>query len=183
MSVGLAFRAFFSILFRPDVAARVRPALDSIEKTDSEPKKIEEKTAKVVGDSPKQQTNTPKRSEALTLLSALQRESRLLDLIMEPLEDFTDVQIGAASREVLRDSRKTLQRMFSIEPLSNSEEGAKLDLPESPSPAKYRLIGSAAAGSRRATVAHRGWQATKCDLPKWTGSTIDSQILSPIEVE
>ena len=180
MSLGLAFRAFFAVLSRRDSAERVRTAL-------AEPAALPEEALPAPAAAPapvaaKPVEAPPKRSEALTLLSALQREARLLDLIMEPLDAVEDAAIGAAAREVLRDSHKTLHRMFAIQPLAEKDEGETLDLPTSPSPAMYRLVGKSTSASR-GTIAHRGWKAAKCEVPKWTGASNESQVIAPVEVE
>lgn len=179
MSLGLAFRAFFATLFQKQVAQRVKLALQAPDQQSSA-LKVDE-PAKLSVEPPERKEVPPKRSDALTLISSLQREARLLDLIMEPLDQFEDAQIGAAAREVLRDSRKTLERMFAIAPVANVEEGDSLEIPESPSPSKYRLVGSATA--RKGLVTHRGWQATKIEIPKWTGMSSEALMLAPIEVE
>lgn len=183
MSLGLAFRAFFAVLSRRESAERVRAALtpptEKLQESLPAPRKTPESpviAAAKPADAP------PKRSEALTLLSALQREARLIDLVMEPLDGVEDAAIGAAVREVLRDSQKTLNRMFALQPLADEPEGEAIDLPTSPSPAMYRLVGNATSATR-GTVAHRGWRATKCEVPKWTGATSESNVIAPIEVE
>ena len=182
MSLGLAFRAFFAVLFNRQAAEKVRNALQSLHAPTAE--STEKQANKPIPAAPKPIDAPPKRSDALTLLSTLQREARLIDLIMEPLDAFEDAQIGAAAREVLRDSRKTLARMLAIEPISAAEEGEKLTLPESASPAMYRLTGeSKTSGSVAGTVTHRGWKATKCEVPKWTGSSADANVVAPVEVE
>ena len=66
----------------------------------------------------------PARSEALTLLAALQREARFLDLVKQPLSEFSDEQIGAASRNVLADCRAVLDRFFQIQPLFDQVDPA-----------------------------------------------------------
>ena len=191
MSLGLAFRAFFAVLLRRDSAERVRAVLNAPTATTQEtlpaPEKPTEKstknpTEKTTPATPKPADAPPKRSEALTLLSTLQREARLIDLVMEPLDGVDDAAIGAAVREVLRDSQKALNRMFALQPLADEEEGASLSLPASASPALYRLVGSATSATR-GSVTHRGWRATKCEVPKWTGSPSESNVLAPIEVE
>jgi Domain of unknown function (DUF2760) len=183
MSLGLAFRAFFAVLSRRESAERVRAALDPSFAKPQEalpaPSKSSEKPSPA-GTKPAEAP--PKRSEALTLLSALQREARLIDLVMEPLEGVEDAAIGAAVREVFRDSQKTLNRMFALQPLADEQEGESIDLPAAPSPAMYRLVGSASTAVR-GTIAHRGWRATKCEVPKWTGAASESNVLAPIEVE
>ncbi len=181
MSLGLAVRAFFLVLFSRDVAERVRAALKLPE---SSPVPAIEKQPPPSPTAPlKPSATPPKRSDSLTLLSALQREARLIDLVMEPLDAYEDAQIGAAAREVLRDCQKALGRLFAIEPLAKAAEGETLEIPESPSPAMYRLTGAVGAKSTRGTITHRGWQATKCEVPKWTGTTSEANLLAPIEVE
>ena len=56
----------------------------------------------------------PARSEAITLLAALQREARFVDFIQESLAGYTDAQIGAAARDVHRDCGTVLKRMFAF---------------------------------------------------------------------
>jgi hypothetical protein len=111
----------------------------------------------------------------------LQREARLVDLICEPLDSFSDAQIGAAAREVLRDAQKALERMFAIAPLSEAEEGNETSIPANHSPIRLRLVGK--SQGQRGTIVHRGWKATCCELPTWQGDKSDAMILAPTEVE
>ena len=178
MSIGLAFRAFFAALSGGEVASRIQAALSS------EPK-LEKRSESAGKASPpsqpkKNQPKPPTRSDAITLLSTLQREARLLDLIQEPLDGFDDAQVGAAAREVLRDSRKTLERLFEIQPLSTEEEEAEMQVDEGTSPNRVRVLGGSAG---KGVITHRGWQATKCELPKWTGNSNEGNIIAPTEVE
>ncbi len=173
MAVGTAFRAFFAALFNSEVSKKIDAALAGTPDTkaiESAPKAVE----------PKPEPPKPSRSDAITLLSTLQREARLLDLVQESLDQFSDAQIGAASRDVLRDCRKTLDRMFAIEPLSDIDEGQPMDVDEKVSPARIRATG---ASHGKGTVVHRGWKATACEIPSWSGSRNDAWILAPTEVE
>lgn len=202
MSLGIAFRAFFGALFNRTTAERLRSALASQDSGAAErlslPAQREGKRQLEAGDSPSHRgvagvsrtggttsTTASKaestRSEALTLLSALQREARLVDLICEPLDQFSDAQVGAAAREVLRDSRQTLERLFAITPLADQQEGETLSLAEQPSAARLRLLGKS-TGSH-GVVVHRGWIAGKCELPQWHGDRRDALVLMPTEVE
>lgn len=190
MSLGTAIKAFFSVLFNRQVAERVRaalsdappkPSLTSV--ADSRPAKSqrpEDGSADASGrrDSP---SASPGRSDAITLLSTLQREARLVDLICEPLDQFSDAQVGAAAREVLKDSRIALDRLFAIEPLASEEEGQSINVNSSVSPSRVRLIGQANGTS--GVIVHRGWQATKCEMPVWKGSASEALILAPTEIE
>lgn len=184
MSLGVAFRAFFAALTSKDVSERLQQALQA----SGTSKKIElgKQQPATKSDAGEIQENKPKvadsnRSEALTLLSTLQREARFVDLVQESLESFEDAQIGAAAREVLRDCRKTLDRMFAIAPVADDEEGASYGLKPAPSPALVRLVGKSEGDV--GTIVHRGWKVTRCEVPKWTGSRKDAWILAPIEVD
>lgn len=169
MSLGIALRAFFGALFSRATAQRIRAALDS---------PPPQPTSADKGGAVKQAS---KRSEAITLLSTLQREARLLDLICEPLDQFSDAQIGAAAREVLKDSRQTLDRLFAIAPLADQGEGETMQLGTSQSAARVRLLGK--SQGTQGVIVHRGWRADKCELPQWQGDTRDALVLMPTEVE
>lgn len=180
MALGVAFRAFFSALFNSAASQRIQQALDDRSTTKAPALPSGSSAADLKPQQPPK-PEKPTRNDALTLLSTLQREARLVDLVCEPLDQFSDQQIGAAAREVLRDCKKTLDRMFAIQPLSDSEEGSKIDIPTSHSPAKLRLIG--ASSGQRGTVVHRGWKATACELPTWQGDKSDAMTIAPTEVE
>lgn len=174
MSLGVAFKAFFAAISNPKTSERIRLALLGEPQTAALPTQKPEPI-------PPAKARDSGRSEAITLLSTLQREARLLDLVQESLEGFSDAQVGAAAREVLRDSRKSLDRMFAIEPLAAEDEGAVCQIDANPSPARFRLVGKSAGES--GTIAHRGWKATRCEIPKWNGSPQESLILAPIEID
>lgn len=178
MALGVAFRAFFAALFNRNSAERLRLAL-----SDAPVDKKLPLPATAVAPAVKTPTKPalPTRSEALTLLSTLQRESRLLDLVHESLDEFDDAQIGAAAREVLRDCNKSLTRMFAIEPLATSPEGETIPLTGESSPARLRRVGKSQGDS--GVIAHRGWQATRCELPNWSGQASDALIIAPVEVD
>ena len=182
MSMGVAFRAFFAALFDSGKAARIERALaEKSEKALETATAAAEPAPPAVAPQPKAAAKSAARSDALTLLATLQRESRLLDLVQEPLDQFTDAQIGAAAREVLKDARQTLDRLFAIGPLSDVDEGSKLEIEANHSPNRLRLVGKASGSS--GTVTHRGWRATCCEIPQWNGSRDDSLVLAPTEVE
>jgi hypothetical protein len=175
MALGVAFRAFFAALFNRQQAERLRLALLDAPAEKKQPA-LDAPTHK-----PSPKPASPTRSDALGLLSTLQREARLLDLVHESLDGFDDAQIGAAAREVLRDCRQSLARMFAIEPLSPKLEGETIPLDGKASPARLRLVGKSQGSS--GTIAHRGWQATRCELPSWNGQASDALILAPVEVD
>jgi hypothetical protein len=99
----------------------------------------------------------------------------------ESLDSYSDAQIGAAARDVLRDSRKVLDRMFGLKHLVESPEGETIELPENASPIRWRVIGKDAP--KTGSLCHPGWQATKLDLPQWAGHADDAMVIAAAEVE
>lgn len=126
----------------------------------------------------------PGRSEALTLLSVLQREARFVDFIKEPIASYTDAQIGAAVRSVHQDCGAVLERLFSIQPLRSQTEGAEIEVPEGYDPAEFRLVGNVPdRGPLRGKLTHAGWRATQCEVPAWNGREETALVVASCEVE
>jgi Domain of unknown function (DUF2760) len=126
----------------------------------------------------------PKRSEALTLLAVLQREARLVDFFQEPIDAYSDAQIGAAVRSIHKDSSAVLDRLFALKLLREESEGSSINVPSSFDSAKFRLTGNVTgSGPYRGTLAHPGWVATKCELPEWTGRDDAALVVAPAEVD
>jgi hypothetical protein len=124
----------------------------------------------------------PQRSEALTLLATLQREARLVDFLKESIGEYSDAQIGAAVRDIHRDSAGVLDRLFKIRPIETHEEGAEIQAPAEAD--RYRLIGTVrGVPPHRGRLVHHGWEATKCEVPEWSGNSVASQVIAPVEVE
>jgi hypothetical protein len=120
----------------------------------------------------------------LSLLAALQREGRFVDFIKEPLAAYSDAQVGAAVRDVHRDCSAVLERCFAVRPLVDGAEGAEVDVPSGFDAAQYRLVGNVQGQPPyRGKLCHHGWQATRKDLPDWTGGPSSAMVLSPAEVE
>ena len=127
----------------------------------------------------------PARSDALNLLAALQREARLVDFLKETISAYTDAQIGAAVRDVHRDASAALERMLALRPVSDEAEGSSIEVPPATDAARIRLVGNVSGNPPfRGALRHAGWQATRLDLPEWTGSDASAaRIIAPAEVE
>lgn len=124
----------------------------------------------------------PHRSEALTLLATLQREARLVDFLKESLGDYSDAQIGAAVRDIHRDAAGVLERLFKIRPIAADEEGAEVQAPADAD--RYRLIGTVhGTPPHRGKLVHHGWEASKCEVPEWSGNPAAARVIAPVEVE
>ncbi len=183
-SVGLAFRVFFKTLFSADVSHRVRSVLED----EPLPKITAGEESKQAASDPKMQKpvpqTPPKRSDAITLLAALQREARLVDLVQQPLAQFTDEQIGAAARGVLGDSAAVLARFFALKPVVSENEGDQVQVPAGYDPGRYKLSGNVSVDPPyRGKLAHAGWEVTSVSLPTWTGNKSSANIIAPAEVE
>lgn len=182
MRIVLAFRAFFRILFDGGVGPKVEQALLGYE-----PAAPAAAPAAKTPTLPAPQPAVPKkpvRNEALTLLAALQREARLVDFLQEPLDGYADAQIGAAVRDVHRDARAALARMFALKPLTDLPEDSAFEVPAGADAVRYRLSGNVTGSAPfRGRIRHHGWEATKCELPAWTGGPEAQTIVAPLEVE
>lgn len=175
--IGLAFRLFFRVLFDAALAERARPLLagDAAPAPPSQAATVAE---------PKKLKKTPARSDALNLLAMLQREARLVDFLQEEIAAYSDEQIGAAVRDVHRDSAAVVQRVFALRPIREEPEGSTIELDGELDAARYRLTGRVPERPPfRGALAHHGWQATQCVLPEWSGSEAAALVIAPAVVE
>ncbi|MGA2405072.1 MAG: DUF2760 domain-containing protein [Syntrophobacteraceae bacterium] len=171
----LAFRIFFLTLFKRAIAEKVGQLLSGAQPTPSPapPQPKQPPAAK-----------PPARSEAITLLAALQREARFVDFIQESLAGYSDAQIGAVARDVHRDSAAVIDRLFALKPAAPQEEGAQVDVSAGFDAGRFRLTGNVAGEPPfRGRLVHPGWEAAKCELPTWTGSKDSARVIAPAEVE
>jgi hypothetical protein len=180
MRLVLAVRAFLRVMTDRTFAARIEDIFQG------------RQLAAVSAPAPRPEVPEPRkamakralRSEAITLLAALQREARFVDIVREPLSGYTDAQIGAAARDVLRDCGNVLERLFALRPLVQQDEGSEMELPAGYDAGRFRLTGNVHGEPPfRGTLAHHGWEATRCDLPQWSGSEGSARVVAPIEVE
>ncbi len=175
-----AFRSFFRALFDQTVAEQIERVLSGASLP--APPVAERPAAPASPPPPKPKPPAP--SDALVLLAALQREARLLDFLKEDLSGYADEQIGAAVREVHRDSAKVLDRFFALRPILSAPEESPVDLPADYDAARFRLSGKVAgAGPTHGTLRHHGWEAGKCEIPTYTGSADSVKIIAPAEIE
>ena len=178
--IALAFGVFYRILFEADFAARIRQVVeDRAPAPTAAPAPAPAPTP-----APKVIEKRPLRSEALTLLSVLQREGRLVDFLKEDLSAYNDAQIGAAVRDVHRDCAAALERLFSLRPVRPDAEGASIEVPQGFDASRIRLTGNVAGpGPCRGALRHAGWEASKVELPEWSGPESSARVVAPAEVE
>jgi hypothetical protein len=191
MPVGLAFKSFFRLLFGkqlpPEAAAflpedAIKALLPASTKVDRPPDKIVDKPAEKAA-APQKPLKEAHRDGALAMLALLQREGRLIDFLREPLDGFSDADIGAAARDVHRGCKKVIDQHLSLEPMMPGKEDEKVTVPRGFDPSEIRLIGEARGEPPFAgTLRHHGWRAVETKLPALADG-LDRSVLAPAEVE
>ncbi len=169
--ISAAFRSFSSIFFSgvlpDDIAAEFGFA----------------KTKPAAAPTPVSQPLTS--DGALQILQILQRDSRLIDFLMEDISGYSDDQIGAAVRSIHADCKTSLNRHLTLVPMMDGVEGTyqKLDPSKIPDPNRIKLIGNVPANGKTSggTLRHRGWMAVSVQLPVLGKQ--DPKALAPAEIE
>ena len=162
-----AFRVFFSLIFHgriaDDILADFAPPAPAA-------------AAPVVKAAPET------ADRAAQMLAILQRDGRLVDFLMEDLTAYQDAQIGAAVRDVHRGCREALNRYATLTPVLEEDEGSTVTIASGTEPARVKVVGNVAGTPPyHGVLRHRGWEATRLDLPPLpaTGRTV----IAPAEVE
>ncbi len=121
---------------------------------------------------------------ALQMLAILQRDSRIIDFLMEDITAYDDEQVGAAVRSLHDQCRDSLLRYLRLAPVIDGVEGTFTRVPAaSQSPALVKFIGNVPAQPPQAgTLRHKGWRAEKIDLPKLAGPD-EAAVIAPAEIE
>ena len=178
---GLAFKTFFRVLSDDTIAEGVRGLMEGKSLAAPGPAPAR---APVVPPTQVGGPAAPVRSEALTLLSVLQREARLVDFLKENIAPYSNEQVGAAVRDVHRDASASLERMFALQPVMGETEGSSVDVPTGSDASRIRLVGNVSGNPPfRGTLRHGGWEASKVQLPEWTGGDASARVVAPTEVE
>ena len=125
------------------------------------------------------QSVDPKAS-ARVLLALLQREGRFVDFLEQPVDGFSDADVGAAARVVHAGCKKALAGRVSVEPILAEDEGARVVLAGHED--HVSMPGAARAKAGTFTVVHRGWRLTRDELPTLTAGH-DGAVLQAAEVE
>ena len=171
--ISAAFRSFFSILFsgvlHEDIAV-------NFGFTKSKPATVA---------TPVEKPKANVSDGALQVLNILQRDSRLIDFLMEDIAGYADDQVGAAVRSLHSDCRASLTRHLELTPVIDGVEGTyqKLDASKAPDPSRIKLIGNIPANGKvpGGTLRHRGWMAASVSLPPLGKQ--DPTIIAPAELE
>ncbi len=172
--IVLAFRCFFNLLFQGALSAETLSDLRLAPRATTPPK---------AAAAPTPAAPPPVRTSdgALQILAILQRDSRLLDFLMEDIASYSDDQIGAAVRELHDQCRDSINRYIRLEPVIDGVEGTFAKAPSN-DPGVVRFVGNVPAKPPAGgLLRHKGWKAAKIDLPAATRQ--DAGIIAPAEIE
>jgi len=171
--IVLAFRCFFNLLFSGELSGETLTQLNLTRKTAAP------------APAPKAAPAAPvvKSSDgALQLLAILQRDSRLVDFLMEDISTYEDDQVGAAVRELHDQCRDAVARYVTLTPVVDGVEGTFTQAP-SKDPNVVKFVGNVPATPPQGGILrHKGWRAAKVDLPALAGKQ-DASIIAPAEIE
>jgi hypothetical protein len=171
LKIGLAFRCFFNLLFGGALSDGVLTDLGLTKKSAAPPKPA----------APALPARTTSDG-ALQFLGILQRDSRLVDFLMEDIKSYSDDQVGAAVRELHDQCRDAVARYVTLQPVIDGVEGTFAKAPSS-DPNVVKFVGNVPAKPPAGgTLRHKGWRAAKIDLPALAAQQ-DASILAPAEIE
>jgi hypothetical protein len=172
--IVLAFRSFFNILFSGALSGDVITEL-GLTRRDTAAAKAPAKAAPP--------PPTVRISDgALQLLAILQRDSRLVDFLMEDISGYEDSQVGAAVRELHDQCRDSVARYITLQPVIDGVEGT-FSKASSNDPNLVKFVGNVpATPPSGGTLRHRGWRAVKAELPALSGKQ-DPAVIAPAEIE
>ena len=172
--IVLAFRAFFNLLFSGELSPEILIALNLSRRSAAEPPKA----AAPAPAAPPVRTS----DGALQILAILQRDSRLIDFLMEDVSGYSDDQVGAAVRELHDQCRDAIARYVTLAPVIDGVEGTYAKAPAQ-DPNLVKFVGNVPAKPPAGgTLRHKGWRATKVELPNLPAKQ-DTSIISPAEIE
>ncbi|MBK5294325.1 MAG: DUF2760 domain-containing protein [Acidobacteriia bacterium] len=125
---------------------------------------------------------------AVQMLALLQRESRIVDFLMEDIGGYSDEQVGSALRGVHEQCRTVLNRHLKLSPVVDGVEGTQTRLAaaglDAKDTARLKLVGNVPADGKveAGILRHRGWRAEMVDLPALKAGE-RAMIVAPAEIE
>ena len=174
--IVLAFRCFFGLLFSGELSPETLTALN-LTRRGAGP--AASKPAAAAAPAP---PTVRTADGALQLLAILQRDSRLVDFLMEDIAAYSDDQVGAAVRELHDQCRDAVGRYVKLEPVIDGVEGTYAKAPGT-DPNLVKFVGNVPAKPPAGgTLRHKGWRAAKVDLPALPAKQ-DATVIAPAEIE
>lgn len=167
--IAYAFRSFFSILFSGELPADIAEFFGFIK---PKPQPVVKPARQLLP-----------ADGALQILGILQRDSRLVDFLMEDIASYSDDQVGAAVRSLHDQCRQSLVRYLQLSPIIDGVEGTFTKV-DSNDPSTVKLLGNVPANGKASggLLRHKGWRADKIDLPPLVASQ-NAAVIAPAEIE
>jgi hypothetical protein len=176
--IVLAFRCFFNLLFSGERSAETLADLNLTRRGAAPAAAPKPAASSAAAAAPAVRTS----DGALQLLGILQRDSRLVDFLMEDITAYSDDQVGAAVRELHDQCRDAVGRYVKLEPVIDGVEGTYAKTPGKDANL-VKFVGNVPAQPPAGgTLRHKGWRATKVDLPALAGKQ-DATVIAPAEIE
>jgi hypothetical protein len=168
----LAFRCFFNLLFSGELSSDTLTVM----------KLTRRGGAPAPAKAPPAAPAVRASDGALQMLSIMQRDSRLVDFLMEDIAAYSDDQIGAAVRELHDQCRDSIARYVTLTPVIDGVEGTYAKAPGSDANL-VKFVGNVPAQPPAGgTLRHKGWRAAKVDLPALSAKQ-DATVIAPAEIE
>ena len=162
-----AFRVFFSLIFHGRIADDILDAFRPV---------------RAPAAAPPPAVPVDRGDRAIQLLAILQRDGRLVDFLMEDLTGYADAQVGAAVRDVHAGCRASLTRYLTLEPVLHDGEGTAVTIDGGADPARVKAVGNiTGTAPLRGVLRHRGWEATRVELPPLPAGV--RTVVAPAELE
>ena len=186
-NLSLAFKSFFSLLFSGKLPEDVLIALNLTRRVVM-PQASKPAAAAAPAEATKAIESAKASDGALQILAILQREARLIDFLEEDIGPYTDEQVGAAVRDIHKNSRAALERHVTLKPIVDGVEGTNTNLANAgldpKDTTRLRIVGKVPADGKvdSGLLRHRGWRVEKIDLPT-TPMGKKAAILAPAEIE
>ncbi|MBR7888586.1 DUF2760 domain-containing protein [Marinomonas sp. A79] len=180
-----AFGQFFKYIASGDYAARCQAAgQGQLFAFEAEPKVITE-TVEVIREIEVAALvlDSVNADGAHQLLQLLQQEARFIDFIQESIDDYSDADVGAASRQIHSGCAKVIKQHFTIDVVNAATENSRVEVPADYDAKQIKLEGRVEGkGPYAGTLIHPGWKVTETRLPK-VSNTDSLTVLAPAEVE
>jgi hypothetical protein len=173
--VFLAFRCFFAILFHGNISAEAAERLGLVPRAAAAPAAPPRPAAPAADHI----------DGAVAMLAILQRDSRLIDFLMEDISAYEDDQIGAAVRSLHDQCRGSLARYVQLAPIIDGVEGTATRIlegtPAATDPSLVKFVGNVPAQPpSEGVLRHKGWRVEKVELP---APPHRLRVVAPAEIE
>ncbi|MBI4872514.1 MAG: DUF2760 domain-containing protein [Candidatus Riflebacteria bacterium] len=122
-------------------------------------------------------------SASLAVLTAMQREGRMVDFLLENIDAYDDAQVGAACRSIHQNCQKVIKDLVEVAPVRDEREGSKVTVEEGFDPSAIRLVGKVSGDPPfKGILRHHGWMAKAVHLTPPQAEQ-DPAVITPAEVE